>query len=157
MNCANLTNTNLACANFGWTYLKMANFSGSYIAGANFGYSELSGATNIPYMPMACPETGSFIGYKKANNCIVVLEILADAKRSSATGRKCRCDKAKVIEIQNFDGTKSDATIIFSDFDRTFGYKVGEIVTVDNFCEDRWEECAPGIHFFVNRQEAVDY
>ena len=30
-------------------------------------------------------------------------------------------------------------------------------VEVDNFCENRWNECAPGIHFFINRQEAINY
>ena len=43
---------------------------------------------------------GSFIGWKKAKNYIIKLEVLADAKRSSATGRKCRCDKAKVVAIE---------------------------------------------------------
>ena len=23
--------------------------------------------------------------------------------------------------------------------------------------ENRWKECARGIHFFINRQEAIDY
>jgi hypothetical protein len=31
------------------------------------------------------------------------------------------------------------------------------MVTPDSFDEDRWHECAPGIHFFITRQEAVDY
>lgn len=36
-------------------------------------------------------------------------------------------------------------------------YTVGKIVTVDNFDTNRYEECAPGIHFFITRKEAVDY
>ena len=35
--------------------------------------------------------------------------------------------------------------------------KVGEIVKVDNFDKDRWNECSPGIHFFMTRDEAVRY
>ena len=27
-------------------------------------------------------------------------------------------------------------------------YKVGEIVEVKDFCEDRWKECSQGIHFY---------
>lgn len=88
---------------------------------------------------------------------IVELEILSDAKRLSATGRKCRCDKAKVLSIQNIDGTKSDLTSVASDKDKNFVYKVGETVVVDDFDDDRWNECSTGIHFFINRQEAVDY
>ena len=98
-----------------------------------------------------------FIGFKKASGYIVVLEIPEDAKRLSATGRKCRCDKAKVLEIQNIDGTKVNVTKVKSGYDSGFVYEVGKTVSVDNFCEDRWEECSPGIHFFINRQEAVNY
>ena len=86
-----------------------------------------------------------------------MLEIPEDAKRLSATGRKCRCDKAKVLEIQNIDGTASGLTEIESDHDSNFIYRVGEIVSVDDFDEDRWNECSTGIHFFINRQEAVNY
>lgn len=172
LNCANFIGANLSYADFGGAELSYANFNDANLSYANFNdanlsyvdfsYANLSGASfsnaiNTPYIPLACPDSGSFIGYKKAVGYIVKLEIPEDAKRSSAAGRKCRCDKAKVLEIQNYDGTKSDTTIAYSNFDGTFEYKVGEIVTVDDFCENRWKECAPGIHFFINRQEAVEY
>ena len=86
-----------------------------------------------------------------------MLEIPEDAKRLSATGRKCRCNKAKVLEIQNLDGTKADINEVRSDYTAAFIYRVGETVSVDDFCEDRWDECSAGIHFFINRQEAVNY
>ena len=98
-----------------------------------------------------------FIGFKKASGYIVVLEIPEDAKRLSATGRKCRCSKAKVLEIQNIDGAKANVTKVASGYDSNFVYEVGKTVSVDNFCDDRWQECSPGIHFFINRQEAVNY
>jgi hypothetical protein len=106
---------------------------------------------------MACPDTGSFIGFKKASGLIVKLEITADARRSSATGRKCRCDKAKVLEIQNKDGSVADTTSVVSSYKKEFVYRVGEIVEEPEFCEDRWNECSEGIYFFINRQEAVNY
>ena len=28
---------------------------------------------------------------------------------------------------------------------------------LENFNEDRWNECAAGIHFFITREEAIDY
>ena len=43
---------------------------------------------------LSCPTEGSFIGWKKASGHIVKLRIPEDARRSSATGHKCRCDKA---------------------------------------------------------------
>ena len=132
--------------------LREADLRGAYLRGA-----DLRGAENVPYIPYACPDFGMFIGFKKASGYIVVLEIPEDAKRLSATGRKCRCNKAKVIEIQNIDGTKANVTKVASDFDSDFVYEVGKTVSVDNFCEDRWEECSSGIHFFINRQESVNY
>lgn len=84
---------------------------------ANLSCANLSGAKNVPFIPYACPDFGAFIGYKKAQGLIVELEILSDAKRVSATGRKCRCDKAKVLSIQKIDGTPSMLTSVASDID----------------------------------------
>ena len=132
--------------------LTRANLTGADLYGAN-----LTRAKNVPFVPMACPDTGSFTGFKRASDHIVVLEIPADARRLSATGRKCRCDKAIVLRIEEMDGTMSGLTEVTSDRDRSFFYKVGEMVSVPDFCEDRWKECSAGIHFFINRQEAVNY
>lgn len=85
------------------------------------------------------------------------MEIPADAKRLSGTGRKCRCDKAKVLRIWKADHTESGKNKAISKYDENFVYEVGKTVCVDNFEEDRWSECAPGIHFFINFQEAVDH
>lgn len=125
--------------------------------GTSLDEASLVGAINFPFIPIACPDAGSFIGWKKARRAIIKLEIPADAKRCSATTNKCRCNKAKVLEIQNLDGSISDITEIASNYDINFIYKVGEIVSVEDFCDDRWRECSQGIHFFVNRQSAVEY
>ena len=137
--------------------LRGADLREADLRGADLRGADLRGAENVPYIPYACPDFGMFIGFKKASGYIVVLEIPEDAKRLSATGRKCRCNKAKVIEIQNIDGTKANVTKVASDYDSGFVYEVGKTVSVDNFCEDRWEECSSGIHFFINRQESVNY
>ena len=105
---------------------------------------------------LACPEKGSFIAYKKANGCIIKLLILEDSKRSSATTVKCRCDKAKVLEIKDIE-TGEKVEEVYSDYDPKFIYKVGEIVSVDNFDNNRWRECASGIHFFMNKKNALNY
>lgn len=153
----NLKNANLREANF-----RNANLSNSNLGDANLNNADLSGAyisedTKIDY-PIACPETGSFIGYKKASyGYIVKLQICEDAKRSSATTRKCRCSKALVLSIENMDGSDSGLQEIESDFDSRFVYRVGEIAEVFDFDDNRWHECAPGIHFFMDRQDAVEY
>lgn len=132
--------------------LRDADIRGAYLRGAN-----LSGAKNVPFIPIECPDTGSFTAYKKASGKIVKLMVPEEARRSSATGRKCRCDKALVVEIQNVDGTKADVDSVCSNYDKGFVYTVGKMVSVPDFCEDRFKECAAGIHFFINRQEAVKY
>ena len=142
------------------------------LRGADLYGADLYGAKNVPFIPYACPDFGMFIGFKKVyqyvrqgsedyydSNCpyIVVLELPEDAQRLSATGRKCRCDKAKVLSIQNIDGTPAENAEVCSSHDPRFIYRVGEMVYPDSFDEDRWNECSHGIHFFINRQEAVNY
>ena len=158
---ADLRNANLRDANLCGANLRDAN-----LCGANLRDASLYGAENVDkakwdmctaFYPLQCPETGAFIGYKKAAGKIVMLEICADAKRSSATSRKCRCSKAKVLSITNLDGSESGLTEVASDYDENFVYRIGETAEVTNFDDNRWNECAAGIHFFVTRAEAVKY
>ena len=138
--------------------LQGADLQGAYLQGAYLQGAYLQGAKNIPFVPMACPDSGAFIGWKKCKGGLIVkLLIPEDARRSSATGRKCRCDKALVLDIETPDGMPADTDTEKSQRRADFLYKVGEMVAVDNFDENRFNECAPGIHFFINRQEAVDY
>ena len=158
---ANLHNADLSDADLYNAYLSGANLLGADLRSANLLGADLRSAKNVPYIPMVCPEEGDFIGWKKAegnkDKVIVKLRIPSDAKRSSATTRKCRCSKAEVIAIYNLDGTEEGETTCHSDYDNSFIYEVGKTVEVTNFSEDRWSECAKGIHFFINRQEAIDY
>ena len=154
---ANLYEANLRGANLSEADLSGADLSGADLSDANLYEANLRGAKNVN-CPLTCPEKGSFIGFKKVRgNYIVELEILADAMRSSATGRKCRCSKAKVVSITNPDGSNAEETSACSGWDLNFVYPVGEIVEVKDFDTNRWNECAPGIHFFITRQEAIDY
>ena len=116
---------------------------------ANLRNADLSGVMNI-YYPFACTEKGSFIGFKKASNSIVELLIPEDALRSSATSRKCRCSKAKVLSITNINGDEIKREVV-SDYDNKFVYRVGETVEVEDYDMNRWNECSTGIHFFITR------
>jgi hypothetical protein len=118
--------------------------------------ADLTGAENIPFIPLNLPE-GEFIAYKKIKDVIVKLKVLEDSKRSRATGYKCRCDKALVLEFQDLDGKKLEVTEIVNDNYATCTYKVGEIVEAGKWDDNRWNECTHGIHFFLDRQSAVDY
>jgi len=167
---ADLSGADLSGANLSWANLSGADLSGADLSGANLSWANLSGANlswanlsgaiyneNTAFFALCCPEEGSFIGFKKAGEKIIKLQIPKNAKRSSATTRKCRCSKAKVLSITEIDGSDSGITEIRSDRDESFIYKVGETVSVSNFDENRWNECSTGIHFFITRDEAVRY
>ena len=141
----------------GWTEEDRADLRRAYLTGA-----DLNGAKNVPYVPFACPDSGAFTAWKTCasenGSVIVKLLIPEDAKRLSSTGRKCRASKAEVLEIQTVDGELLENVKAWSMHDNTFTYEVGKTVEPKKpFCDDRWQECESGIHFFINRQEAVNY
>ena len=154
LRCANLCDADLRGAN-----LYGADLRSTDLRGANLRSTDLRGAnlSDAKGCYLSCPTEGSFIGWKKASGHIVKLRIPEDARRSSATGHKCRCDKAYVMEIQNMDGTRATEDTVRSDHDQNFVYTVGATVEVPDFDDNRWSECAPGIHFFIDRREAVEY
>ena len=162
---ADLCNADLCGANLRGANLCGANLRGANLRGANLCNANLCGAKNIDsitwsiytaFYPLQCPEKGAYTAYKKAHGLIVELEIPADAMRSSATSRKCRASKARVISITDVDGNPGGDSVA-SDYDSDFVYRVGETVDVPNFDTNRWNECAPGIHHFITRGEAVQY
>ena len=130
------------------------------------------------FVPMVCPKHGEFIAYKKGcslykylhddyeepypDAAIITLKIPANAKRSSASGRKCRASEAEVLQIEEINPKrefKYYSKHARSLIDSSFIYHVGEIVKPigEKFDENRFHECAPGIHFFMTKQEAIDY
>ena len=143
---ANLYDVNLCGANLCGADLRGANLCGANLRGAN-----LRGAKNIPTYVLAvtniCAE-GELVGYKKLNNgAICTLKIPAEAKRSNATGRKCRAEYAIVL--------KGEGESIY---DHTFKYRIGETVhPATPFDDNRWNECGSGIHFFITHYEAESY
>lgn len=154
---ADFRGADLRGADLRGTVLWDADFRGADLRGADLGTALTNGMktdadTKINW-PMECPETGSFIGWKKAGKYIVKLEIPEDAKRSSATTDRCRASMAKVLEIQNRDGTKANKREAVSLRGTT--YKIGEMVYPDRWDNNRWNECSHGIHFFMTRKDAA--
>lgn len=121
--------------------------------------------THVPYMPMACPANDEFIGWKVCRKSstdrtpyLVKLCIPEDAERTSGFGsRKCRCNRACVLNILNIDGSQSRVGRVVSYRDGTFSYSKGQWVYVNNYDSDRRYVCSRGIHFFMERQEAINY
>lgn len=162
---ANLFEADLSGVNLHRANLYKANLCGANLCGANFSrailretdLSKVIYDEETAFFALCCPEKGAFVGFKKASGKIVELLIPEDAKRSSATTRKCRCSKAKVLSITEIDGSDSGITEVCSNRGANFVYKVGETVSVSDFDENRWNECSTGIHFFIARDEAVKY
>ena len=155
----NLSKADLSYANLHYANLFEANLSYANLSGANLSKADLSKANlsdvitdeNTKYFNLKCPAIGSFIGYKKCRrDVIVTLKITEDALRSSATGDKCRCSKAEVLDIEG-------AEEAISKYDNKFIYHKGDIVEVKDFNQNRWVECTSGIHFFMTKEEAIKY
>jgi hypothetical protein len=147
---ANLSRANLYEANLSGADLYGADLSGADLHGADLYGADLSraklDAITIARLSIV-PETGAFEAYKKLRHgTIARLLIPADAKRSNATGRKCRAEKAIVLEGEED-----------SIHDSSVHYAPGMTVQCDTWEPDRWVECGGGIHFFITRAEAEAY
>ena len=157
--CADLSGVDLQGANLKGADLSDADLTGADLRGANLCYANLSDAnlTEVKYnettafFALQCPEEGSFVAWKKCRNDVIVkLLIPEDAKRSSATSRKCRASRAIVLDVIG-------AEKAISTNDESFAYEAGKEVVPDSFDDDRWKEYSHGIHFFVTRKEAENY
>ena len=164
---ADLSGADLRDADLSDAYLRGADLSGADLRGAYLRGADLSGADlrgaylrgakEIPYVPFACPSDGAFVGWKKiAYKYLVMLEIPEDAQRCSAATNKCRCDKAKVLGITDISTNEVLDSVVNSNYHKTT-YTVGEMVYPDSFDENRWNEYSNGIHFFINKQDAINY
>ena len=156
---ADLRGADLRGANLFGADLSCANLRGADLSNANLSCASMDQMIwdiHTVFYPLQCPDSGSYIGYKKASGLVVELEIPADARRSSATSRKCRASKAKVLSITDINGNPAGGQVK-SNYDPDFVYTIGEIVEVSDFDDDRWNECSTGIHHFITRAEAVIY
>lgn len=146
---ADLSDADLAVADLRGANLLDADLAGADLAGADL--AEVESNETTAFFALQCPEEGSFVGWKKCrDNVVVKLLIPEDAKRSSATSRKCRASKALVLEVIG-------AEKAMSSYDKSFTYEVGKEVVPDSYDDDRWKECSHGIHFFITRAEAENY
>jgi len=153
---ANLSGADLRGANLRGANLIDADLRGADLRGANLIYADLRDAKNVPDYVTAITSIvseGDLVVYKQLQHGdIATLKIPASARRSNATGRKCRAEYAEVLAIQDLDGNAKECGV--SRYDVRFVYRVGETVHPHKWCEDRWQECAGGIHFYLTRYEA---
>ena len=173
---ADLYGADLSLADLSYAYLSHASLRSADLRSADMHdadlrhadlrYADLHDANHVKLSIAEIsilPDEGDIIGWKKAyvdstTPVIVKLLIPTDAQRSNSTGRKCRASKAQVLDLQDKQGNSlpPDSTAR-SSYDPDFTYKKGETMHVEDFDTNRWNECAPGIHFFITRIEAVEY
>ena len=154
-----------------------ANLSYAFIHGADLTFAKFdkTDLTEVKHdhgthgFALACPEKGAFTAFKKVFSkpkrniwskdvepLIVELRVPAKALRSSATSRKCRVSEAKVVSITSLDGERK-FDVGYSAHNIHFEYRKGQTVVPNKFDTNRWKQCAPGIHCFITRDEAVQY
>ena len=156
---SNLTGAQLYHTNLAEADLRYANLKDVIgMATAWLYNSNLKGAKNIPShvadQLMVCPLTGAFEAWKKCTGGVIVKLLIPEkARRSCATGRKCRAEYVKTLQIFGQSANKPAV----SQHDPKVTYRVGKITRCDKWGTDRWEECAGGIHFFMTRAEAETY
>ena len=151
---ADLSGADLRSANLGNANLSGADLSGADLRSADLGNANLRSAVDAGYglaQSSILPETGPIWGWKKCKNGVLVKLVVGNtAKRSHATGRKCRAEHVKVLEVIG-------AEVGISTYDPNTLYRVGEIVRCDKWNENRFVECGGGIHFFLTRIVAENY
>jgi hypothetical protein len=160
---ANLSGADLYGANLYGAHLSGANLYGANLYGADLSGANLYGANlrSAKNSELAQTQTiivpeGNLVGWKKCrNNVIVKLLIPQKAKRSNATGRKCRAEYVQVLRVFGQDGKTADEGI--STYNSSVVYRKGDTVRCDTWNEDRFTECGGGIHFFISRVEAENY
>ena len=138
---ANLSDANLSDANLINANLSYANLSGADLSGAKGALIEFRKGKTL---------TEDIIGYKKCRDDVIIkLLIPRGAIVFSINGSKCRTNKAKVLEIEGADRAISNY--------KYMSYYAGDEFTVYDFNCEYNVECAPGIHFFMTKEEAVRY
>ena len=133
--------------------LSGANLYGANLSGANLSGADLSGAENSELAEARSsilPE-GNIVGWKKCQHDVIVkLLIPQKARRSNATGRKCRTEYATVLHVFG-------AEYGVSSYDGVTEYHKGATVRCDTWNENRFVECGGGIHFYLTRIEAENH
>lgn len=162
---------NLCKAMLADAVMHRAVFTGAKLRGADvgtdsirsrFNESRFGGATGIPKRVVAaCPvlPAGEFTAWKRcADGRIAKLKVPADAQRSSGLSNKCRASHVMTLDITSRLGRKCcNARSLLDVGGQDCAYRVGYVTEAHAFSTDRWETCAPGIHFFLTRKEACNF
>ena len=157
---ANLSRADLYGAN-----LYGADLYGANLSRADLSRANLSRADLLKKFFWIVPEEGSFMAYKKVYESgtytpvILTLEIPSNARRTSCVkNRKCRAAAATPIKATYLDGSTCNC-MTFTNMNRQYPviWGMGVKKYALWFDDDIREDCRPGIHVFVTKQEAIEF
>ena len=156
---AHLEGANLEHAHLCGAHLEGAHLEGANLYGANLEHAHLEGA-NLEGANLYEKEKfrlGQILkepmtGYKKTKEGIVITATIpAGAIVFCINGRKCRTNKARIIDM----GGQNE--VLHSSYDTNFEYRIWQDIEIENFNLMYNVECASGFHFFRTREEAEKY
>jgi len=108
-----------------------------------------------------CPSDGEFIGWKMCGHCLVKLKIPASAQRTSGSSSKSRCSYAYVEEIYEIPSNpflpiRRKETVESTMYPtKAVTYKRHKMVYADSFDDSKDMICTHGIHFYIDKREAL--
>ena len=149
---ADLSDADLSDADLRGAVLRGAVLRGAVLRGAVLSGADLSGIKGGELALASTeivPREGEVIGWKKCrSNVLVKVRVPPTAKRSNATGRKCRAECVETLEVVGAD-------VGVSLHDGKTEYRVGATTTANGWGADRMVECDKGIHFWLTKEEAA--
>lgn len=161
------TGSNLSEVEFDNCRFYKTNFSNCNMENAKFvnctGARTLVWNEKTKHLNSECPKDEVFIGWKKAQDkdgkpVILKLHIYCRSRRCSAFGKECRCNSAKVLEYQRMDGTVlKKMKCAYSYYDSHFIYPKNKKIYSDGYDGDWTVMDTTGIHFYMNRKDAVEW
>jgi hypothetical protein len=147
-------------ADFAHSHLPATDFCGANLHGSHLEYADVDGVSyNYATAGLAAAPEGELVGWGKKSGWIVKMLIPRDARRSRATGNKYRAEYVRVLSItlpHNPHVARHTLSHVSERGPQTV-YEVGKVTTADGFDDNRWNECSNGIHFFLDRMEAVTW
>ena len=154
-NKANLKNAHLTYAdNSFWASFEGADLTGVDFSDCTIDDDAIKDSKGF-FIPMICPEEGSFIAWKKCrDNKIAKLLIPEDALRTGGTWYDCRASEAMVLDILDGDNSCSEAVCLRDD---TLTFHKGETIKDKEEFDNSLLHDGPGIHFFLSKLTAEMY
>jgi hypothetical protein len=176
---ANLSSANLSSANLYRADLSSADLSSADLSSADLGMADLRGAslrradlseTNLfdanlyganlyganlygATLPAFQLPQGDLVVWGKKNRALVEMLVPWRARRTACLiNRKCRAELGITRSIDG-DRTVGRSITVTNEWGTTI-YKVGQETWAHAYDDDIRIDCAPGLHFFIDRREA---